>query len=44
MSFCRRPEGESRRPDLAMIDPIEQLLENLPRIAVVKTRVRGHQA
>jgi hypothetical protein len=36
--FCRRPKGESRR--LAMIDPTEQLLENLPRIAAVKTRQR----
>jgi hypothetical protein len=40
LSFCRRPEGESRRLDLAMIDPTEQLLEILPRIAAVKTRQR----
>jgi hypothetical protein len=38
LSFCRRPEDVSRRIDLAMIDPTEQLLENLPRIAAVKTR------
>lgn len=40
LPFCRRPEGESRRLDLPMIDPTEQLLENLPRIAAVKTRQR----
>jgi len=40
LSFCRRAEGESRRLDLAMIGPTEQLLENLPRIAAVKTRQR----
>ena len=40
LSFCRGPEGESRRLDLAMIDPIEQLLENLPRITAMKTPQR----